>query len=240
MAIPDNKIEEVSNTLRLLADSNRLDLLQQLSEPKITDEIELTPSRVSQGTNPDRQLTRQAVRHHLRQLRDEGLVETSLRRRQDGRLVNEFTINQAAFFSVMKELRDLNARICDDHGRPGSLLDSAGDAQEGWPPGPKLVLIRGLHHGEVYPLDQTTATPSRGWVIGRSSVCGIQLDHDPDVAHQNTEILPQDEGFHLIDLRSSHQGTVVNGVQLPFGGETDLSHGDILEIGSSVFVFHER
>lgn len=240
MAIPHEKIDTVSDRLRLLADANRLDLLQQLSEPKTTDEIELTPSRVSRGSNPDRQLTRQAVRHHLRQLRDQGLVETSSRRRQDGRMVNEFQINQEAFFAVLEELRKLNQRICAGRRRRASLLERAGDAREGWPVGPKLVLVRGLHDGEVYPLDQTTASPPRGWVIGRSPGCSIQLDYDPDVAHQNSEITFQDQGFHLIDLRISNQGTVLNGVQLPVGGQTDLAHGDILEIGSSVFVFQER
>lgn len=240
MALAHNKIETVSNTLRLLADSNRLDLLQQLSEPKITDEIELTPSRVSQGTNPDRQLTRQAIRHHLRQLRDEGLIETSLRRRPDGRLVNEFQVNQQAFFAVLEELRSLNERICNGRRPRVSLRESVEGTREGWPAGPKLVLVRGLHNGEVYPLNETTASPPRGWVIGRSADCGIQLDYDPDVAYQNSEIIFQDDGFHLIDLRISNQGTVLNGVQLPVGGETDLAHGDILEIGSSVFVFHER
>lgn len=224
--------------LKLLADPNRLELLQQLREPKIIDEIKLTPSRVSQGTNPDRQLTRQAVRHHLRQLRDEGLIKTSSRRRSDGRNVSEFSVDREGFYGLVEELRRLNEFLCQRRKRHDSLREAAEEARADWPSGPKLVLVRGLDNGEVFPLNQATSSPPRGWVIGRDKRCTVQLDYDPSVAHENTEILRRDEAFILIDLRSSKDRTVLNGTPLPFGGEAELEHGDILEVGSSVFVFH--
>lgn len=230
----------LSDTLKLLADPNRLELLEQLREPKIIDEITLTPSRASKDANPDRQLTRQAVRHHIRQLRDEGLIEVSPRRRSDGRNVSEFRVNEQAFYGVVEKLRELNQHICQTKKRRSTLREAANDAREDWPPGPKLVLVRGLHDGDVFPMNESTVDPPRGWVIGRSEECNIDIGYDPAVAHENTEILQRDGGFRIIDLRSSKHRTLVNGAPLPFGGEAELEHGDIIEVGSSVFVFHAR
>lgn len=240
--MPDEDVQTnaLSESLKLLADPNRLELLRQLREPKIVDEIKLTPSRASNQANPDRQLTRQAIRHHLRQLRDEGLVEVSNRQRSDGRRVSEFRVDEGAFYGIVEDMRQLNELISRSRRRRSSLREAADRAQEDWPAGPKLVLVRGLHDGHVFPLNESTLNPPRGWVIGRSEDCTVQVDYDEDVAEEDTEILRGDDGFEVIDLRSSKHRTSLNGVPLPFGGKADLDHGDIVEVGSSVFVFHDR
>lgn len=227
----------LSDTLKLLADPNRLDLLRQLREPKIVDEIQMTPSRASNGTNPERQLTRQAVRHHLRQLRDENLVIVTERERGDGRQVSEFKVNEQTFYDIVEKLHNLNAYI----GRP-SQNDVPQASDREWPAGPKLVLVRGLYDGQVFPLNEGRRTPPRGWVIGHGEGCSVKVDYDPQVAPEDTEILPREEhpGYKLIDLRTSMERTVVNGNPVEVGGEKTLEHGDVLKVGSSVFVFHEH
>ncbi len=233
----DTATNPLSDTLKLLADPNRLDLLQQLREPKIVDEIEMTPSRASNEANPNRQLTRQAIRHHLRQLREANLVIVSERERDDGRHVSEFKVNEQAFYDIVEKLHNLNAYI----GR-SSNGNTSDNYEDGWQAGPKLVLVRGLYDGQVYPLNEGHRSPPRGWVIGHGEECSVKVDYDPHVASEDAEILPRNEapGYKLIDLRTSHHRTIVNGNPVEFGGEEALEHGDVLKVGSSVFVFHEQ
>lgn len=242
--MPDLDIEpnNLSEVLKLLADPNRLDLLRQLREPKIVDEIKMTPSRSTSETNPDRQLTRQAVRHHLRQLREKDFVHVSPRRRPDGRQVSEFEVNEEAFYGLVEELHNLNEYISTTNGHASLDPTSASDQQEGWPTGPKLVLVRGLHDGRPYMLSESRREPPRGWVIGKADDCAVDLGYDPHVADEDAEIMPNSggQGYELIDLRSSRDSAVVNGSPVPFGGKTELEHGDVIQIGSSMFVFHEK
>ncbi len=240
MPDPEAQTNALSEVLKLLADPNRLDLLRQLREPKIVDEIRMTPSRPTNQTNPDRQLTRQAVRHHLRQLREEDLVQVSARQRPDGRQVSEFKVNEQAFYGLIEDLHNLNEYISSTNGH-GSMAGTNGDEDQ-WPTGPKLVLVRGLHDGRPYMLTESRRDPPRGWVIGRGEHCAVNVGYDPYVAEEDTEIMPSENGagFDLIDLRSSNEATAVNGTSLPFGGKTSLDHGDVIKVGSSVFVFHEK
>lgn len=242
MPDPDVEQNSLSDLLKLLADPNRLDLLRQLREPKIVDEIQMTPSRSTNETNPERQLTRQAVRHHLRQLREKDFVRVSARRRPDGREVSEFEVNEQAFYGLVEDLHNLNEYISTSNGHAPMQTSSHTEQDDGWPMGPKLVLVRGLHDGHPYMLTESQRDPPRGWVIGRADHCAVHVGYDPYVADEDAEIMPNENGngYELIDLRSSNDSAVVNGSAVPFGGKTELDHGDVIKVGSSMFVFHEK
>ena len=223
--------------LKLLADANRLELLSLLRRPRVIDEIHLTPTVTQRGTTPDRSITRPAVQNHVDRLLDAGILRVHKTRRLGGRPVNEYVLDQAALFMIIEEVRTL-ARL-EAFTPPDMYATQSFEGADGptWTDGPKLVLVHGVEEGKVFPLRTEASGNGRGLVLGRKPGSAIHLPFDPSVSAENSEVLPGKDGFRLLDLRSSRNGTFLNWSRLPVGGEAALEPGDVIGVGRSLLVF---
>ncbi len=70
-----DEARDICEVFRALAAANRIELLRKLATPKTVSEVELEPVRERSDLSDDRTLSRQAVKHHVTQLVDAGLVE---------------------------------------------------------------------------------------------------------------------------------------------------------------------
>ena len=93
---------------------------------------------------------------------------------------------------------------------------------------PRLAAIAGPLAGQTFPLDATLT-------VGRDRVSTIHL-RDLAVSRQHCVLELADGRFCLRDLDSRH-GTFVNGVPVR---ERLLDEGDLITLGSSVFLFQTR
>jgi DNA-binding transcriptional ArsR family regulator len=240
----EGNIERLGAKLKALSSMNRLRLVDELDEPKTVDDIHLTPSGPGEDADADRQLTRQGVRHHLSRLEDADLVRSTTRPNQRGRDRREYMVNEPAVFGLLEELRGLLGPGGKEPLDPFKTEAASPRTEQSnrWLEGPKLVLLKGAEDDRVFNLRQIDPDPAsgRGWVIGRSNEAQIALPYDPYLSGQNTEILEEDGEYRIVDLRISTNGTQLNDERLKPGQETPLEHGDIVKVGCSSLVFHER
>ncbi|HWH08076.1 MAG TPA: hypothetical protein VNX21_02685, partial [Candidatus Thermoplasmatota archaeon] len=176
---PDADVR-VSRTLAALASPTRVALMRALRRPRILAEIEVRPPG-----GPPRPLARQTVRQHLDTLLAAGLVVARGTERDRGETY-EFLVNHQAIYALGEEVRGL-ARL-----RPLVEPDAAtahGEPPErALPPGPCLVLVKGLDEGAAFPL-----APGRdAWVIGRRRDADVPLDFDPFVSGENARVTRQE------------------------------------------------
>lgn len=238
----EQNLEHLGTKLKALSSSNRLRLISELQQPRTVDDIHLTPAGPAEDENADRQLTRQGVRHHLTRLEDADLVRSATRPNREGRDRREYMVNEPAVFGLLEELRALLAPGSAAPLDPFKTERTTPDRDGSWLEGPKLVLLQGAEDDQVFHLRDIDPDPSegRGWVIGRSAEAQISLQYDPYLSAQNTEVLHEDGTFKLVDLRISTNGTQLNDELLKPGKEVELEHGDIVKVGCSSLVFHER
>lgn len=232
--------DELEAKLKALSSLNRLRLVAELRRPRTVDDIHLTPS--NDDENADRPLTRQGVRHHLSRLEEADLVRSTTRSSDAGRDRREYVVNEPALFGLLEELRGLVAPGTNAPSDPFQTDAAKAEATTDWPDGPKLVLLQGADEEQIYDLGriEPQAERGRGWVIGRSPESEIPLQYDPYLSAQNTEVLRRGDGFRLVDLRTSRNGTILNDERLPPGDEVPLSHGDVVRVGCSTLVFQGR
>lgn len=236
---PVDDAERLGEALDALSYPNRLELLAMLRVPRAVDEIHLKPARDREGSNPDRPLTRQAVRHHLAKLEEAGLVRRQLTRDENGRERQTFVADESRVYAVAEAIRRMAKHSSDVDLDPLATQELSPSDEGGWPSGARIVIAHGACEKRVIPLRQRDVEPPRGWIIGRSTGAQITLEYDPFVSGQNAEILAGDDGYELLDLRTARNGTWLNGERLPAGGRAKLNHGDIVDVGSSTLVFHE-
>lgn len=234
--------QALEKSLKLLAVANRIELLSLLRTPRPLDEIELTPSSAQAGKRPERTITRQAVRGHLEKLVEAGLVRVRVgeRRGDKGRRsVQEYYVDHARLFALVDELRKLTlieSRVEPDPYMTSVLGQHGGSA---WPSGVKVVVVRGTHEGKAMLLRHADVAPPRGWIIGRAARSNVRLEYDPYVSSENSEIIPDGQGFRLLDLRNARNGTFLNWQRIPVGGEVPLRNGDIIGVGRSLLLFRQ-
>lgn len=229
-------IEKLEEYLKALAVANRLELLSLLRRPRVLGEIHLSPGTSQGAENPDRAISRQAVKNHLDRLAELGLVRVTSARR-DGRALQEFVVDQARVFAITEELRRLATFESEVPLQPFATQDVEDPRDVALEEGPVVVLVHGVHEGTVFPLRPSEAKPPRGWIIGRAHHAQICLDYDPFVSSENTEILRDASGFVLLDLRTAKNGTLLNWRRLPVGGQARLRSGDVIGVGRSLLVF---
>lgn len=232
---------ELEAALKALSFSNRLELIELLREPRTLDEIHLTPSETHAGKSPERSLTRQAVRHHLDTLAEVGVIRLDKRKGEDGRIRTEYVLDEAGFYAIIQKLQGLAAAGTRVPLEPYKTEAAEREQTGPWPQGPKLVQVHGGRQGAIHRLAELEPGAERGWILGRSPDADIPIQHDPYVSAKDTEILrSQSRGFEVLDLRTSTNQTRVNGAKLPLGGRRELEHGDVLQIGTTMLLFHER
>lgn len=225
--------------LKALGNPNRLELLHALRTPRSVREIELRPEAVKDGENPERSISHQAVRDHLAKLRNIGVLVVE-RVEREGGIVDEYVLDHQKLFAIVEELRllgELRARV---EPQPQATLGASPSATRTESGGPHFVLVRGQGEGRVFPLRKDTLGADRGWLIGRRPGLAVALDYDPFCSGENAEVLQDGRGFVVRDVAASRNGTMVNFEALPRGGKAALQHGDVVSVGRTHLVFHER
>lgn len=232
----DIDFDRLAEHLSTLSYGNRLELLAILQKPRELGEIHLTPSKAQAGDNPDRPISRQAVHNHLTNLIDAGLIRAD----EGSSEAKRYVVDQAALYALAEDFRELSRlQPTEDVDVAATRPVGEDESARDWTPGPKLVLVRGVDEGRVHPLRRSDIDGDRGWVIGRADRADIQLDFDPYVSSENSEIVPTEDGHQLIDLRVSRNGTYLNWRKLPIGEPADLSSGDVIGVGRSLLLFRE-
>jgi DNA-binding transcriptional ArsR family regulator len=227
----------LADHLKVVSLPNRLQLLSILRKPHTLQEIRLTPADSQAGDSPDRPITRQAVQNHLGQLMEAGLLRVQKTRRDSGRPVQEYTVDHARLYGLLEELRKICTIRPFDFLDPNETIVMDPEPAMSWGTGPKIVVAHGLNEGTAMPLRDRDVREPRGWIIGRDEDAQIQLDYDPYVSKEHAEIVRDDGGFAVIDLRTAKNGTFVNWGRLPVGGQRRLKPGDVVGVGRSLLVF---
>jgi DNA-binding transcriptional ArsR family regulator len=220
--------------------ASRLELLSLLRSPKTLDEIHLQPGASQAGENPDRPISRQAVQLHLDKLEEAGLIRVGMTERKGKRALYEYTLDQARLFAVCEELRRVSTFESLVTLDPNATEGLPAPTETRWEPGPKLVLVHGVHEGRAYPMKASARAPARGWVVGRAADAAVSLEYDPYVSVENSEIVQIGKQYRILDLRSSKNGTLLNWKRLPVGGEAVLRTGDVIGVGRSLLLFREE
>lgn len=226
--------ESLGRYLRVLAVPNRLVLLHKLQLPHAVADIELKPFRKAADRNPDRPLSRQAVRKHLHRLEAAGLVESRVGER-DGREVTEYLVHQPRLFTIVDEFKRLSRiRPAPDVAPDATAGRSTATGGRGAavPDGPALVLVGGMFEGRAFPLEGDGP-----WRVGRARDVAVSLPYDPFVSGANSEIRRDGDRLVIVDLPGSRNGTRVNWAPLDDGERRVLVPGDTVGVGRSLLVF---
>ena len=228
--------ERLEETLRALAYSSRLELLNMLRAPRPVQDLRLAPRQVRPGDNPDRAISRQAIQAHLDKLVEIGLV-AARDREQEGARGKEYVVNTQRVYQFLEELRKI-ATIAPTTPLPREdTIEVRAARADQVEEGPHLLLVHGLAEGKVFPLRRTDLRDGRGWVIGRKAGLHVSLDYDPFVSVENAEVVVGPQGYTLLDLRSSKNGTWVNFRRLDKEERVRLRPGDVIGVGRSFLVF---
>lgn len=223
--------------LKAVSDENRFSLLTALREPKSVNEIELKAEADTEVYRGDRPLTRQGIQYHLDILREVGLVAATHQKR-DGHMMNVHQLDPCGMYTFLDDLErhlgDL-ASTAPAVERPTVKLENA--RQVRWPEEPRLVVVRGLTAGNGFSLAGPPPRSDRGWIVGRSPTAEIPLPYDPYIDPEHSEILPDGNQFHLLDLRSSENRIFLNDTPVGRGEGVDLDRGDVIRVGRSELLY---
>lgn len=236
----DTGFGELETYLKVLAQANRLELLDALRSPRTLDEIHLAPTTTLEMGSADRAMTRQGVQNHLHKLIDAGIVRVGVTDRKGRRGVHEYKLDTARLFAVVEELRKLTLQPTSGPIDPFATQQLVMQQSAAWTEGPKLVLVHGVKEGRAFPLHQASLREPRGWVIGRAQNLPVWIDYDPFVSLDHAEIIPTSSGFRLLDLRTAKNGTYLNWRRLAPGEDIPLESGDVIGVGRTLLVFRAR
>ncbi len=229
-------LDRLAEHLRVLGNPNRLKLLYELRRPQSVSDLELAPEKVAEGENPDRPISHQAVRGHLAKLDSIGVIATE-RRERDGHILDEYVLDHQRLFAIVEELRSLGELKAEKAAPTGETIVAGREASTPSLSGPRLMVVRGQREGRIFPLEDETLSADRGWVIGRKRGLAVSLDYDPFVSEENSEVLMNGNGFEIVDMEASQNGTFVNYEKLPSGGSKQIDNGDVISVGRTSLVF---
>lgn len=232
-ASPTPADEVLAATLVAIAAANRLALLRVLREPRIMTEIRLA-SAESHDEGEARAMARQAVRKHITQLVEAGIVVIRPTKREFGGTV-EYVLNHARLFAIAEDLRELAALRPRDPVPVATTVGTQRASTMIAPP--RLLLVKGIQEGRAWSLQ--AATPEETWVLGRSADVEIVLDYDPYVSSEHCRLRRRGESYSIEALRGSTNGTFLNQREIDRDREVGLSHGDVIGVGRSAFVFQD-
>ena len=220
--------------LEALAFPSRLEILHRLRIPHALSDIRVSAARSRAGEREERVLSRQAVRQHLDKLVDLGLV---VQRQEGGAGRFEYVANSQRLYEITEEFRLVGSMFAGTPVGRDATISLGSETAPIEMDGPHLVIVHGFREGKAFPLHYKDLDGGRGWIVGREEGLHVSLDYDPFVSMQNSEILPGDDGFHLLDLRTSRNGTRLNWRTLKADERAELRSGDIISVGRSALVF---
>ncbi len=210
-----------------------MEILNRLQEPQPIGELRVE----TEENGRKRQLTREGVRHHVVQLLEAGLVEATTPGSPNGNMIT-YQARKAGLFHLSETLIQIAHPNATSNRPPtktqGEPLNSRNVPTPS--PWPRLAIVNGLGRGIRCKLEPAPSTGERGWVIGRDDACDVVIPYDENVAEQHAEIVQTDDGFKLVDFRTSGP-TSLNWNPLERGDTTNVTSGDIIGVGSTLLVF---
>jgi len=206
-----------------LANPVRLALVRRLQEPAFIPDLAKEAG-----------LTRQALKKHLDELVEAGIVQSTVRRR-GAMPAALYSTDAAGFFALREMVADLGpaqaspadqavARPTTIAGRPAGLPRVQGAG---------LLLVHGDRPGRWFPLEHGKAT-----VIGRDPACGVALPYDGYASAQHARIEADGKGWRLSDLHSTN-GTRLDFIRIGPGATVRIGHGDLLTVGRTHLAFRD-
>jgi DNA-binding transcriptional ArsR family regulator len=225
-SLEDRKLAEM---MAALSSPVRLRLLRLLRQPRSAAEIRL--AQAASGSDRTTLMSQVAVRKHLAQLIELGLVR-QVPGTREGRTVALHIVNHKQLFALTEELGTLVRLAPEEDPLPEMTRVAAPAKGPTAAHGPALVIINGVHEGRSFRLDGAGTCR-----IGRRRGHAVCLDYDPYLSLDNSEVVPEDGHFVLRDLASSRNGTRVNWQALPPGGAHRLAAGDVIGVGRSLILF---
>lgn len=211
--------------LGALASAPRLQIIRQLRRPVALRDIHVSGERPDAGPT----IARQTVRRHVERLVEVGVAQRVGLESEGSEF--QFVVDHQRLFLLSEEVRAL-ARLRPtlegdaqtiDFDAPAAVIER----------GPRLVLVRGLDEGEVFPL----SAPHHTWRVGRRRGLEISLDYDPSVSTENAVIERSGASLVISDVEGSRNGTLVNFRRLVVGEKRKLAHGDLISIGRSLLLY---
>lgn len=227
------RLEELERVFKALANINRLKLLVQLQSPRGYSEIDLSPSRGDSAGSEDRSISRQAVRSHIQELMDIGVVVETPSDKQG----SQFLVDHSQLFALVEQMRSL-AQVQPSVEIDGRTLGLEMNSPPPEATGAHLLLVRGVQEGRCFELDDNDEEGQ--WVIGRATDSDIPLDYDAYASAEHAKIIRRDDEFFLMDSPANKNGTFLNWEKITRGGIAPLSAGDVLGVGMSLLVFREH
>ena len=223
-------LHELERVLKALANVNRLKLLETLQVPQGYADINLQPSRGDEWGSDERAISRQALRKHLHELMEIGVV-VELPSGESG--TRRYTVNHARLFGVVEQMRQI-ATVRGGAPSGGQTVDLEVGRPGGGVDGPHLVLVRGVQEGRCYSLVTQNREPE--WSIGRGRGADVSLDYDPYASTSHARVVLKERQFFLVDLPSNRNGTFLNWNRMVRGGVAPLKAGDVIGVGMSLLV----
>ena len=92
----------------------------------------------------------------------------------------------------------------------------------------RIAFLQASETGELFPC------PGRSILVGRTRSCQINLDHlknSDATSRKHATITRRSDSYWIRDERSSN-GTIVEGVMLPVGGEIRLRNNSQIQFGT--------
>lgn len=209
---------ELSRWLTALSSPVRVGLLHRLGRaafmPDLAKEFEVS---------------RQALKKHLDDLVDVGLV-TARSARRGALPATEYVANPAGLFAF-KEAVQAIAVTADPSALPPASTRRSGARRDGGPgSGAGLLLVHGDTPGRWFALE-----PRLSWVVGRDPKADIPLAYDAFASARHAMVRRGRDGWTVTDLQSTN-GTHVNFRPIPAGETVELRPGDVLTVGKSHLV----
>jgi len=215
--------------LKALANPGRLELLWQLRYPANPAELSIKPRR-RDALPADRPMSRQTIASHLEQLEEIRVVS----RLEDADAGVRWATNVPQVFALVEELRKLTAIPSTNIDVEETVASRAGEASA-WREGPKVALLSGPWEGRVFDL-----AGDGPWTIGRSRSRSIAMTYDPFVSAEHASLLRSSGRYVLTIAPDARNPGRVNFTALAPGASRQLRHGDVLGLGRSLLLFHER
>lgn len=133
-----------------------------------------------------------------------------------------------------KRLSSMSHKGVEDALDSTALLHQhvVGDLGEPSSQPPQLRVVQGAQRGRTFELAEY-----EDFLIGRTDACQLKLTDDA-TSRQHARIRRDVNGVMICDL-NSRNGVLVNNRKIPPGSEVALGHGDRVEVGLCILVFHD-
>jgi DNA-binding transcriptional ArsR family regulator len=207
--------EDLARALEALSNPVRIGLLHRLGTPSFMPDLATEFG-----------MTRQALKKHLDELEEMGLVLARQSRRGVLR-ATEYCANPAGLFALKESILSLAVTTDPASLPPAATLPSVARKPSTLASGPGLLLVHGDTPGRWFGLGGKVS-----FILGRDAKADVSLAYDAFASARHAMLRKGPSGWTLTDLRSTN-GTRVNFQPVPTGETVGIAHGDLLTVGKS-------